>query len=51
MYGFSFVWPLGLILVHAILGQSIYNKMVSKILVGMATTDIYLHWRKTYSHL
>ena len=32
-----------LILIRAILEQSINNKMVSKILVGMSTTDMYLH--------
>ena len=42
MYGFSLVM-LVLILVRAILEQSINNKMVSKIQVGMFTTDIYLH--------
>ena len=30
-YGFSFVWDLVLILIRAILEQSINNKMVSKI--------------------
>ena len=30
-YGFSLVWDLVLILIHAILEQSINNKMVSKI--------------------
>ena len=42
-YGFSLVWVLGLILIRAILEQSINKKMVSKILVGMSTTDMYLH--------
>ena len=42
-YGFSLVWVLVLILIHTILEQSINNKMVSKILVGMSTTDMYLH--------
>ena len=43
MYGFSLVWLLVLIPICAILEQSTINKMVSKILVGMSTTDIYLH--------
>ena len=30
-------------LIRAILEQSINNKMVSKIKVGMSTTDMYLH--------
>ena len=42
-YGFSLVWVLVLILIRAILEQSINNKMVSKILIGMSTTDMYLH--------
>ena len=43
-YGFSLVWVLVLILIRAILEQSISNKMVSKIFkVGMSTTDMYLH--------
>ena len=42
-YGFSLVWVLVLILIRAILEQSINNKMVSKIEVGMSTTDMYLH--------
>ena len=42
-YGFSLVWVLVLILIRAILEQSINNKMVSKISVGMSTTDMYLH--------
>ena len=42
-YGFSLVWVLALILIRAILEQSINNKMVSKIQVGMSTTDMYLH--------
>ena len=42
-YGFSLVWVLVLILIRAILKQSINNKMVSKIYVGMSTTDMYLH--------
>ena len=42
-YGFSLVWVLVLILIRAILEQSINNKMVSKIWVGMSTTDMYLH--------
>ena len=42
-YGFSLVWVLVLFLIRAILEQSINNKMVSKIYVGMSTTDIYLH--------
>ena len=41
-YGFSLVWFLVLILIRAILEQSINNKMVSKIKVGMSTTDMYL---------
>ena len=41
MYGFSLVRLLLLILLHAILGQSIYNKMLSKIKVEMSTFDIY----------
>ena len=40
---FSLVWVLVLILIRAILKQSINNKMVSKIYVGMSTTDMYLH--------
>ena len=32
-----------LILIRAILEQSINNKMVGKISVGMSTTDMYLH--------
>ena len=42
-YGFSLVWVLVLIPIGAILEQSINNKMVSKISVGMSTTDMYLH--------
>ena len=42
-YGFSLVWFLVLVLIRAILEQSINNKMVSKIYVGMSTTDMYLH--------
>ena len=42
-YGFSLVWALVLILIRAILEQLINNKMVSKIQVGMSTTDMYLH--------
>ena len=42
-YGFSFVWVLVLILIRATLEQSINNKMVSKIWVGMSTTDMCLH--------
>ena len=42
-YGFSLVWFLVLILIRPILEQSINNKMVSKIQVGMSTTDMYLH--------
>ena len=42
-YGFSLVWDLVLILIRAILEQSINNKMVSKIWVGMSITDMYLH--------
>ena len=43
MYGFFLVWLLMLILFCATLEQSINNRMVSKILVGMSATDIYLH--------
>ena len=43
MYGFSLVRLLVLILVRVILEQSIDNKMVSKLKIGMSTTDIYLH--------
>ena len=32
-----------LILIRAILKQSINNKMVSKIEVGMSTNEMYLH--------
>ena len=42
MYGFSFVRPLVLTLIGAILEQSIDNKMVTKIQVEMSTTGIYL---------
>ena len=42
-YGFSLVWFLVLILIRTILEQSINNKMVSNISVGMSTTDMYLH--------
>ena len=42
-YGFSLVWVLVLILIRAILEQSMNNKMVSKPYVGMSTTDMYLH--------
>ena len=42
-YGFSLVWVLVLILIWAILEQSINNKILSKIYVGMSTTDMYLH--------
>ena len=42
-YGLSLVWFLVLIRIRAILEQSINNKMVSKIAVGMSTTDMYLH--------
>ena len=42
-FGFSLVWVLGLILTRAILEQSMNNKMVSKIYVGMSTTNMYLH--------
>ena len=41
--GFFLVWVLVLILIRAILEQSINNKMVSKIDVGMSTTDMCLH--------
>ena len=40
---FSLVRVLLLILICAILKQLINNKMVSKISVGMSTTDMYLH--------
>ena len=50
-YGFSLVWVLVLIVFRAILEQSINNKMVSKISVGMSTTDMCLHLRQIYSHL
>ena len=39
-YGFFLVWVLVLILIRAILEQSINKKMVSKIWVGMSTTDM-----------
>ena len=39
-----------LILIRAILEQSINNKMVSKIQVGMSTTDMYLHQCQIHSH-
>ena len=39
-YGFSLVWFLVLVLIRTILEQSINNKMVSKILVGMSNTDM-----------
>ena len=42
-YSFSLVWVLVLILIRPILEQSINNKMVTKIKVGMSTSDIYLH--------
>ena len=42
-YGFSLVWVVVLIFIRAILEQSMNNKMVSKIKVGMSTTDMYLH--------
>ena len=42
-YGFSLVWVPVLILIPAILEQSINNKMVSKHKVGMSTTDMCLH--------
>ena len=42
-YGLSLVWFLVLIRIRAILQQSINNKMVSKIEVGMSTTEMYLH--------
>ena len=40
---FLLVWVLVLILIRAILEQSINNKLVSKIYVGMSTSDMYLH--------
>ena len=49
-YGFSLV-GLVLIVILAILEQSINNKMVSKIQVGMSTTDMYLHLCQIHSHL
>ena len=42
-YGFSLVWVLVLILICAILEQSMNNKMVIKIEIGMSATDMYLH--------
>ena len=42
-YGLSVVWFLVLIRIRAILEQSINSKMVSKIEVGMSTTEMYLH--------
>ena len=42
MYAFCLVGLLVLILIRAILEQPMNNKMVSKIKVGMSTTDIYL---------
>ena len=42
-YGFSLVWAMVLVPIRAILEQSINNKMVSKISVGMSTTDMCLH--------
>ena len=42
-YGLSLVWFLVLIRIRAIFEQSINNKMVSKIEVGMSTTEMYLH--------
>ena len=41
-YCFSLVWFLVLIFIRAILEQSINNKLVSKIEVGMSATDMYL---------
>ena len=49
-YGFSLVWVLVLILIRAMLEQPINNKMVSKILVEMSTTDMYLHLCQIHSH-
>ena len=43
VYGFSLLWVLVLVLIRAILEQSINNKMVSKIALWMSTTDVYLH--------
>ena len=43
MYGFSLMRLQVLILIRAILEQTINNKMVSKIEIGMSATDIYLH--------
>ena len=40
----SLVWFLVLILIHAILEQSINNKMVSKTYVGMSAADVYQHF-------
>ena len=39
------MWFLVLILIRAILEQSINNKILSKIIIegGMSTTDMYLH--------
>ena len=42
-YSFSLVWVLVLILIRAILEQSINNKMVSKTYVGMSTTDMCIY--------
>ena len=42
MYAFSLVWLLVLTLIRTILEQSINNKMVNKIKVGMSTTDFVL---------
>ena len=43
VYGFSLLQILALILIGAISEQSIDNKMVSKIWVGMSDTDIDLY--------
>ena len=50
-YGFSLVWVLVLTHIRTILEQSINNKIVSKIYVGMSTTDINLHLCQIHSHL
>ena len=51
MYGFSLVRLVVLILTSATLKQSINNKMVRKIYVGMCTTDIIYTNANIYSHL
>ena len=51
MDGFSLVRLLVLILIRAILEQSMNNNLVSKTKDGMSSTDIYLHLCKILSHL